>query len=634
MKKYFLERTEPDEAKHIIFETLKRLLTPDRIGVEVASIVDACGRVLTKSVRANLPVPREYLSAMDGIATRAELTAGASPSNPVVLKKGDYVPINTGDVIPEGFNCVVRREDYWEEGSSVVIRTPHQKYQNVRIPGEDVLPFDLILENWRIVDGKAIALCVQSGIEKVEVLKPVKAVFIPTGNELLPAGSEFQRGKVYETNSFVFAEILRKIGLEVQVHSIVPDEPEKLREVFEEASQKYHMVFVCGGTSAGEYDFTAQILKEKGELLIHGLNLRPGKPFVFGVLNNTPIFGVPGYPGAALFSYEYVVLPVLKDFLGHFEGSGTLSARAGRKISASEGEDHLFNVVLSKVGSNYYFYPIKQGSGPLSPFLRRSGYVVVEKGLEGLEEGTEKEVHLALRKELVDRSILFVGSHDLSIDILKEILWREWRIPLNIVNVGSLGGMNAIKKGSAHFSGIHLLNERDGTYNISFAKEIGLKNFVLLPFLKREQGFLVRGELERKIISFKDIKELGLTFVTRQRGSGTRILTDYLLNTEGITPSEIKGYGNDVLNHLEVGYYVKMGIADVGVAIKPIAKLLNLSFIPVAEEEYDLLFPKDFLEDGRFKLLSDAIRSEEFSQKIEELGGYTLIYSEVPKLEG
>jgi len=634
MKKYFLERTEPEEAKQIIFETLKKLLTPERIGTEHIPVANSSGRILIKSLRARFPVPREYLSAMDGVATRAELTAGASPSNPVILKKGEYVPINTGNLIPEGFDCVVRREDYWEEEDSIVVRTPHQRYQNVRVPGEDVLPFDLIAENWRVIDGKIVALAIQSGIEEVEVLRPLAALFIPTGNELLRPGSEFSRGKVYETNSLIFSDILRKLGILVKIHDIVPDDPEKLREVFEEASKYYHMVFVCGGTSAGEYDFTAQILKEKGELLIHGLNLRPGKPFVFGVLNHTPFFGVPGYPGAALFSYEYVVLPVLKDFLGYIEGSATLQAKAGRKISASEGEDHLFNVVVSKVGSDYYFYPIKQGSGPLSPFIRRSGYVVVEKGLEGLEENAVKEVYISVRKELVDRSILFVGSHDLSLDILKEILWREWRVALNIVNVGSLGGMNAIKKGSAHISGVHLLDERDGTYNISFAKELGLKNFVLLPFLKREQGFLVREELSDKIKSFKDVRDMGLSFVTRQRGSGTRILTDYLLKNEGIEPSEIKGYGNDVLNHLEVGHYVKVGMADVGVGIKPIAKLLGLSFIPIAEEEYDLLISRDFLRDDRFRYLSLAIRSKEFVEEITILGGYKHVFSEVPKLEG
>lgn len=634
MKRYFLERTEPEEAKQIIFETLKKLLTPERIGTERISVTNSFGRILIKSLRARFPVPREYLSAMDGVATRAELTAGASPSNPVILKKGDYYPINTGNVIPEGFDCVVRREDYWEEEDSIVVRTPHQRYQNVRIPGEDVLPFDLIVENWRVIDGKIVALAVQSGIEEVEVLRPLVALFVPTGNELLRPGSEFLRGKVYETNSLIFSDILRKLGVLVKIHDIVPDDPGKLREVFEEASKYYHMVFVCGGTSAGEYDFTAQILKEKGELLIHGLNLRPGKPFAFGVLNNTPFFGVPGYPGAALFSYEYVVLPVLKDFLGYIEGSATLQAKAGRKISASEGEDHLFNVVVSKVGSDYFFYPIKQGSGPLSPFIRRSGYVVVEKGLEGIEENCIKEVRLSVRKDLVDRSILFVGSHDLSLDILKEILWREWRVALNIVNVGSLGGMNAVKKGSAHLSGVHLLDERDGTYNITFAKELGLKNFVLLPFLKREQEFLVKEELTGKIRSFKDVRDMGLSFVTRQRGSGTRILTDYLLKREGIEPSEIKGYGNDVLNHLEVGHYVKVGMADVGVGIKPIAKLLGLSFIPIAEEEYDLLISRDFLRDDRFRYLSLAIRSKEFVEEITILGGYKHVFSEVPKLEG
>ncbi|MDI6850741.1 MAG: molybdopterin biosynthesis protein [bacterium] len=634
MRKYFLKRTEPEEAKKVIFETLKKLLTPGRIGTEHIPVVNGSGRILAKSLRAKFPVPREYLSAMDGIATRADLTKGASPSNPIVIKEGDYVPINTGNLIPEGFDCVIRREDYWEEGSSVIVRTPHQRYQNVRIPGEDVLPFDLIAENWRIIDGKIIALALQAGVEEVEVLRPLVALFIPTGNELLKPGSEYQRGKVYETNSFIFADILKKLGIIVKVHDVVPDKPTELERVFEEASKYYHMVFVCGGTSAGEYDFTAQILKEKGELLIHGLNLRPGKPFVFGVLDHTPFFGVPGYPGAALFSYEYVVLPVLKDFLGYIEGSATLQAKAGRKISASEGEDHLFSVVVSKVESDYCFYPIKQGSGPLSPFIRRSGYVVVEKGLEGLEENTFKKVYLTVRKDLVDKSILFVGSHDLSVDILKEILWREWRVPLNIVNAGSLGGMNAIRKGAAHIAGVHLLDEKDGTYNISFAKALELKNFTLLPFLKREQGFLVREEFEGKIKSFKDIREMELTFVTRQRGSGTRILTDYLLKLEGIDPSEIKGYGNDVLNHLEVGHYVKMGIADVGVGIKPIAKLLGLSFIPIAEEEYDLLIFKDFLRDDRFHYLSLAIRSKEFMEEITILGGYKHVFSEVPKLEG
>ncbi len=633
-KKYFLELTDCEKARDIVFNTLRELLTPDVVGTEIIPVERSLNRISAEPIRAFLPVPREYLSAMDGVATRAEYTHMASPTNPVKISKGVYVPINTGNVIPEGYDCVIRREDYWEEGDGIVVRTPHQRYQNVRVPGEDVLPFDLILEPFKLITGKVVALAIQSGIREVEVLKPLKAVFIPTGSELLKPGEEYVRSKVYETNSYLVEELLRSLHLEYTIHEIVLDEPSLIKEAIEKSSSQNHLIFLSGGTSAGEYDYTAEILKEEGTLLIHGLNLRPGKPFVFGIYRNRPIFGIPGYPGAGLFVMEYILLPVLKAFLGITEGGGTLDARAGRKLSATGGNDHLFNVVVSKVKENFWFYPIKQGSGPLSPFIQRSGYVVVEKGMEGVDEGDRREVFLSIEKSFVDSSLLFVGSHDLTLDILKELLWNKYRWLLNVVNVGSLGGMVATAKDQAHFSGVHLMDEETGEYNVVFLKRMNLKNVALFPFLKREQGFVLRKDLEGKVKSFKDVVELGLTFVSRQRGSGTRILTDYLLKKEGINPANVKGYGNDLISHLEVAHYVKVGTADVGVAIYPVAKLLDLAFIPIAEEEYDLLVLKDFIKDPRFKKLVEEIMCSEFRRRVEELGGYKIVFSEVPKFEG
>jgi len=632
VKKYYLERTNIEDARDIIFRTLKEVLTEEKLGTEVIPVQEANGRILAQSLRAIIPVPREYISAMDGIATRAEYTERASFANPVKIPKDKFIVVNTGNVIPLPFDCVIRREDYWEEGEYVVVRKPHQKYENVRIPGEDVLPFDLVAEKWKRVDGKIIALCLQSGIREVKVFKSIKAVFLPTGSELLPLSSKLEPGKVYETNSYIFLDYLRELGLEVFLHPTVEDDEAKLEDVFEELSLKYHLVFVCGGTSAGEYDYTTSLLRKKGKLLIHGLNIRPGKPFVFGLLNGTPIFGLPGYPGAGIFNFEEVVLPPLKDFFGETRGDGVITAKVGKKIQASEGEDHFFHVVCSKVGSNYWFYPIKQGSGPLSPFIHRTGYVKVERGLEGVEEGQEKEVYLSINKSLVSRGILFVGSHDLSLDIIKEILWEEYRIPLYIVNVGSLGGIMAIWRGRAHFSGIHLLDEESGEYNLPYLRKYGLKDFLLFPFLLRSQGFVVRKGMEVK--SFREIRDKGLVFVSRQRGSGTRILSDFLLKKEGLGPSDIKGYENEVITHVEVGHFVREGLADVGMAIKPTASLFDLDFYEVALEKYDLLFSRDFLSDERFQLLKGTILSQRFKDALDIYGGYRLIFTGEPEIEG
>lgn len=633
-KKYFLERTEPEKARVIIFETLKSLLKPDIIGTDFIEVHKATGRILVESMRAIEPVPREYLSAMDGIATKAEFTFGASPSSPVILNEEQYVKINTGNVLPHEYDCVIRREDYTEtdRGTLMVIK-PHHKFQNVRIPGEDVLPYDLILEKFRVIDGRVIAVSLQSGIKNVSVLSRIRAIFIPTGNELLGLEEEYQKGKVYETNSHIIKHELEKLGIEVIINDIVPDVPEIIERSLEDAAERFHLIFICGGTSAGEFDYTAEILNKRGKLLIHGLNLRPGKPFVFGIFNNRPVFGLPGYPGAALFDFEYVTLPALLDFLGITEGAGEVTALAGKKIVSSEGEVHLINVVTSRVGKNYWFFPTKQGSGPLSPFIHRNGYIVVDKGVEGIEEMKEQPIHLSTRKELVDRSLLFVGSHDLSMDVIKEILWAEYRIPLNLVNVGSIGGIQAILKGRAHMSAIHLLDEESGEYNTSYIKKYGLKDFYLFPFLEREQGFILRKDQE-DIQTFREIVEKRYNFISRQRGSGTRILTDFLLKKEGINPLSIKGYQNEVTTHLEVAHYVREGLADVGVAVYPVAQLFGLKFIPIGTEEYDLLLPGHFVRSECFEKIMRAVKSEEFSKKLKDLGGYRVVFEECPKLEG
>lgn len=632
-RKIYLKRYEVEDARKIIFNTLEDIGFFKNFPGEVVDTRESLWRTTKNPVYARKSVPEINISAMDGIATRSILTRNASDINPVYLQKEDFIYINTGNPVPNRFDCVVKIEDVWESEKGIEIRNPASPFENIRPVGEDLLEGDLILEQRRLITPEAVSLFISADVREVEVLKRIKITIIPTGDEIVEPFNPKKETEIYESNSFIYKGHLEKIGALTTILSPVPDEEEKIFAALMEAIENSDMVIISAGTSAGEYDYTAKILESRGKLLVHGVDLRPGKPFVFGLIDNKPIFGLPGYPGAAINDFKLFVSPVIEKLYGINQERGIIKVKLARKLPSSVGEDHLISLSIGKVCNEYRAIPLKSGSGIVSSFLKRNGFVNIKKGIEGIEEGEEVEALREYPQDTIDRTVLFTGSHDLLVDVLKILLWDE-EIPLSISSIGSLGGMVAIKKGNAHMAGSHLIDPESGEYNIPYLKKLDIRDVIVLHLAKREQGLIVAKGNPKNIRSIKDLKKGGIIFVNRQRGSGTRMLFDLLLEKEGISPEEIQGYNREVITHTEVGLQVKNGHADCGLGIYSVARIFNLDFIPLAHEEYDLVVRKDFVKEERFRILLEKIQSDKFKTRALELGGYDLTDTGTIKYEG
>jgi putative molybdopterin biosynthesis protein len=246
---------------------------------------------------------------------------------------------------------------------------------------------------------------------------------------------------------------------------------------------------------------------------------------------------------------------------------------------------------------------------------------------EGLGSGTEVHVELLRSKHDIENTIVCIGSHDNALDLLANILKKRYpKYSLSSAHVGSMGGLVALKRGEAHIAGTHLLDEETGEYNIPFIQKLLPDRKVLLVNLVyREQGLLVPKGNPKSIRGFEDLTRDDIVFVNRQAGAGTRLLTDKCLRELGISPAEVKGYEREEYTHMGVASAVLTGIADTGLAILSSARALDLEFIPVAKERYDLAIPLEYFSTDMIGCILDIIRHDgEFRGTVTKLGGYDI----------
>ncbi len=606
---------------------------------------------------------------MDGYAVRFSDTFGASETNPKQLRLGEQaIPVNTGDPIPEGFNAVIMIEDvniirtqngvpkksqdslgYNTEhrtkdtpsltlppqgggqgwgGEYIEIIKPLTPWQHVRTIGEDIVSTELILpENHRIrpVD---IGAMLASGILDVMVRRRPKVVIIPTGTEVVEPGSDLKKGNIIEYNSRILAGLVNQWGGESIRFRIVPDDYDELKKAILEAYELGDMVVVNAGASAGSKDFSSAAISDLGEVILHGINIRPGKPLILGWLKDKPVLGIPGYPVSAYITFNLFARPIIYKWQGiNVERPDILRARLSRQVASALGQEEFIRVKVGKVGENIIATPISRGAGVLMSLVRADGIVRVPAMSEGLGAGTEVDVEMLRAKEDIENTIVCIGSHDNCIDLLSNSLKKRYPgLSLSSAHVGSMAGLIAIKRGEAHIAGTHLLDEETGQYNITFIKRLlPEKRIVLVNLVYREQGLLVPKGNPKNIKSFGDLARDDVTFINRQSGAGTRLLTDKHLKELGIDPRNVKGYDREEYTHMAVASAVLNGVADTGLAILAASKALGLDFIPVAKERYDIVIPKEFYGSEMLQCLLQIIREDaEFRELVLSLGGYDI----------
>lgn len=598
-------------------------------GEEEVAAEEAVGRVLSRPVFARLSSPGYPAAAIDGVAVRAEQTFGAAEATPLTLKvPEDARWVDTGDQIPAGFNAVIMVEDLHRlSGDTLEIIAAASPGQHVRPVGEDLVAGELILPAGHRVRALDLGALLAGGAFRVTVWKPPRVALIPTGDEIVEPGTDPGPGQVVESNSRVQAALLREWGAEAVRWPVIRDDPETLAQALQEAAGCCHLVVVNAGSSAGAGDYTARVLEQLGTILVHGMAARPGKPVLFGFLGRVPVLGAPGYPFSSFLAFDLFVKPMLHLWLGlPVPQRQVLQAVLARRVVSPLGSEEFVRVKVGRVGERTLAFPLPRGAGLTSTLARADGLLRVPAASEGLEEGGEVEVELLVSVEAIAATLLVTGSHDVILDLLANRLARATPgARLSSAPVGSLAGLMAVRRGETHLAGIHLLDEETGEYNLPYVRRfLPGKRAVLVTLAHREQGLMVRPGNPKGISGIRDLAGPGVTFVNRQRGSGTRMLLDYHLRREGVDPASIAGYDREEFTHLGVAAAVAAGIADTGPGILAAARAFGLDFIPVGRERYDLLIPAEQYEHPLVQEVLGVLRSPGFQAEVRALGGYTL----------
>ncbi|GER94533.1 molybdopterin biosynthesis protein [hot springs metagenome] len=636
MKQVFLESLSLEEATKVLFDNL------DARGLyclssEIINVTESVGRVTAVPIFARYSSPFYHSAAMDGYAVRFAETFSASEASPCLLKIGqDAVYVDTGDPMPEGFNAVVMIEDVnviTGQGEEYIeIYQPVTPYQHVRTIGEDIVTTELIVPENHKIRSVDIGAMLASGHTEVSVRKRPLVSIIPTGTEIIEPDVVRNRPpnppEIIEYNSSVLSGLVKESGAEAIRFPIVKDKLDEIKRSISMAVETSDIVLINAGSGRGSEDYTLTAIKELGEVIINGISIKPGKPLIVGFVDNKPVFGIPGYPVSAYLTFQLFVKPVIARFLGiAVEENEKIKATISRQIASPMGVDEFIRVKVGVVNERYIATPVGRGAGLLMSLVRADGIVRISAHTEALSVGTQVEVELIRQKNDIKNTIVCIGSHDNTLDILANIIKKNYpKFSLSSAHVGSMGGLIALKRGEAHFAGTHLLDEQSGEYNIPFVKRLlSDKKILLVNLAYRQQGLLVKKGNPKGIKGFKDLVRDDVIFINRQGGSGTRLLLDKHLKDLGINPYTVKGYDREEYTHMAVASAVLTGLADTGLAIYSSANALGLDFIPVANERYDLAIPVEFVDTEMIRIILKILREdEEFKMAVESLGGYDI----------
>ena len=626
MPQEYLTNTPLEDALQAFMKHLDMMGT-ERLA-ESISVRDAMNRITASAIYARRSVPHYLASAMDGVALLAAVTYGASETAPVDLNRDACTMVDTGDSMPDGTDAVVMIEDIIDLGDRIRLIAPAVPWQHVRQIGEDFCAGDMLACSGTLLTPALLGALVAGGVRDVPVLPKPRITLIPTGDEIVSPEDEPAAGLIPEFNTTIYRSFLENDGAIVHVTPIIPDDPVKLQAVLSEAIDQSDLVLLMAGSSAGRDDLSKTIIQSLGEVVFHGLAIRPGKPAILAVCRQKPVIGLPGYPVSGLVVLEEVVRPILRKRFGmDIPHCPVVEARLTRRLVSSLKYQEYIRVRLTFSHGQLVASPLDRGAGVLTSYARADGMLVVSRDREGFEEGASVPVRLMRPLSQIENALSVIGSHDPLLDEMADLLFRSGgqTILLSSVHAGSMGGILAVRRHEAQVAGIHLLDEANGLYNQAFVRRYFPAGGVfLIEGVRRQQGLLVQAGNPMHIQDLTDIVNRQLRYVNRQKGAGTRLLLDHQLKLAGLTPEQLSGYSREEYTHTGVAAQIAAGTADAGMGILSAARIAQLDFIPVAEECYDFLIDGDAWDQAAVHRLIEVLQSDAFRQRLELMGGYRL----------
>ncbi len=624
MRKVYLSNTPRQEA---LAKFMAAVEIPRR--TETAAVADALGRITAEAVFARFSMPAYHSAAMDGIAVKAEKTFGAADQNPLRLEPDiEYCSINTGEPLPNGFDAVIKVEDIqFLKDKQAEILAPAPPWQYVRAVGEDVVAGELIVPARHCLRPPDLGALLAGGITELELIAKPKAAIIPSGTEIVDPAKKRDKGSIPDFNSTVISSFLQQWGAEPVIRPSVPDDPALIREAITGALEIADLVIVNAGSSAGEKDYTFSVIEELGEVFLHGVATRPGKPTILGKIDQKPVIGLPGYPVSAYLSLEWFVSPLVFRYFGlPLPQREKLNVTLGRRVVSEMGMEEFVRMNVGFVNGRYIANPLTRGAGVTMSLVRADGLLIIPAHSLGYEQDETVELELYRPQAELNCNLLAAGSHDLIIDLLATALKeQDSHYSLSSAHLGSMGGINAVGRGQSHFAGVHLFDPDTEKYNWPYIeKMLPGEKVHLVNLVYRMQGWIVPKGNPDGIKTVNHLAAKKISFINRQKGAGTRVLFDHLLKEANLTSDHIYGYEREEYSHLNVAAAVAAGTARVGLGIKPAAEAFCLDFVPLIEERYDLLMSDTFYNSPESKILLNIIRDPKFQKQVENMGGYNM----------
>jgi putative molybdopterin biosynthesis protein len=623
----YLSNVDVEEALNLYFRRLDEHL--HGLAVEKVHVIEALGRVTASPIFARLSSPNHNAAAMDGIAVKAKTTFGASEANPIRLKLNkDFMFIDTGDPIQDPYDAVIMIEDVVEiDEETVEIIKAASPWQDIRPIGEDIVAHEMIVPSHHTIRPVDLGALLSGGILEIQVYRKPRVGIMPTGSEIIEPHDPMVEGKIIESNSRVFEGLVKEYGGNPNRYRPVVDDYGLLREQVLLAVDENDIVIINAGSSAGSEDYTVKLIRELGEVLIHGIATRPGKPTILGIIQGKPVIGIPGYPVSAYFVFDTFAKPLIAKYLGQgIPNRPRVEAVVSKRVVSALKHKEYVRMKLGMVDNQLIATPLNRGAGATMSLVRADGILIIPQNSEGVEAGERIQVELLKDIQDIHHTIVSIGSHDLIMDMIGNYIHHQnGGYHLSSAHVGSLGGLMALRRGEAHMAPIHLLDEEHGEYNISFVKKyVSNLDMALIKGVKRIQGFILPKDNPKNIRSFHDLTREDIQFVNRQRGAGTRILVDYKLKENQIDGESIRGYDREMTTHMAVAAAVASGAADVGIGVLSAAKALDLDFIPIGDEDYDFAVPVKYLENAMIELFIRVLKSQELKEALGVMGGYKL----------
>lgn len=623
----YLETVSIQEALSRITSRLDRSAAP---GKESIPSDQAGGRITAEPVFARFSSPTYHSAAMDGIALRADSTFSAREGSPVTLsKEKDFTFLNTGDPLPTGFDAVIMVE-YVEQLDEATVRLEHPAFpwQHVRRIGEDIVATELLLPQNHRLTAYDVGALLSAGIYEVPVWSKPHIYMIPTGDEVLDYNRhpEPEAGQVIESNSGVLASLASSWGCTAERVPPVPDDEDSLAGAVQTGLESGAQIVVVGaGSSAGSRDYTRKVLERFGTVLVHGIKAMPGKPSLLAVCGNQVLVGAPGYPVSAVVCFEELIRPLVQ-WMTRYRTEPGPEAKVvlARKAPSKLGQEEFLRLGIGEVRGKLVGTPLPRGAGIITSLTKAQGIARIPAQSEGTQAGETLRARLLVPRREIERILVCVGSHDNILDLLaNELRGLEEPLSLSSAHVGSMGGLQALEEGSAHLAGSHLFHPESGDYNFPFIRQIISQEEVrVINLAIRHQGLMVQKGNPLGIKSVQDLTRQDVRFINRQKGSGTRILLEDLLRRREISRQRIHGFDQEEFTHMAVAANVQSGAADCGMGIYAAAKALDLDFVPVARERYDLVIPRSLEDEEKIRTLLQVIRQDAFQEKVRGLGGY------------